>query len=114
MCPAGEPSPSQHSRNPEWPPPPYTRQNLTDCATAGRTLFLRLTIRCGTIRTIRIMPRGSDGLAAAELILSGRQFDAKEALDLGLVNRIVAGNELLKEAIALRRSSPKSHRSRSP
>jgi enoyl-CoA hydratase len=35
------------------------------------------------------------------LILSGRQFDAKEALDLGLVNRIVTGNELLKEAIAL-------------
>jgi enoyl-CoA hydratase len=35
------------------------------------------------------------------LILSGRQFDAKEALDLGLVNRIVTGSELLKEAIAL-------------
>jgi enoyl-CoA hydratase len=35
------------------------------------------------------------------LILSGRQFDAKEALDLGLVNRIVTGNKLLKEAIAL-------------
>src|SRR5262249_4175119 len=39
--------------------------------------------------------------AATELILSGRQFDAREALDLGLVNRIVTSRELLKQAMAL-------------
>src|SRR4029450_7789855 len=71
---------------------------------ADTAVFSKAEVNIGIIPTFggtQRLPRHVRRKAAAELILSGRQFDAKEALDLGLVNRIVTGNELLKEAIAL-------------
>jgi enoyl-CoA hydratase/carnithine racemase len=38
---------------------------------------------------------------AMELVLTGRRFDAAEALELGLVNRVVAGGRWLEEAMEL-------------
>jgi enoyl-CoA hydratase len=47
------------------------------------------------------LPRNIGRKAAIELILSGRTFDAAEAKDLGLVNRVVSAGTLLDEAVAL-------------
>lgn len=41
--------------------------------------------------------------AAMELLLTGRSFDAERALQLGLINRIVARDDLMKDARALAR-----------
>lgn len=71
---------------------------------ADTAVFSKAEVNIGIIPTFggtQRLPRHVGRKAAVELILSGRQFDAKEALDLGLVNRIVTGNKLLKEAIAL-------------
>lgn len=46
----------------------------------------------GTQRLPRKVPAG----VAMELLLSGRMIDADEALRIGLVNRVVAGDELLQ------------------
>jgi enoyl-CoA hydratase len=84
---------------------------------ADTAVFSKAEVNIGIIPTFggtQRLPRHVGRKAAVELILSGRQFDAKEALDLGLVNRIVTGNKLLKKRSRLRRSLPKSHRSRSP
>ena len=48
------------------------------------------------------MPRNVGRKAAIELILTGRTFDANEALRLGLINRTVPGSELLEASRALR------------
>ncbi|MDZ7859750.1 MAG: enoyl-CoA hydratase-related protein [Candidatus Krumholzibacteriota bacterium] len=47
----------------------------------------------GTQRLTRLLPRG----IAMELLLTGRVIGAKEALKLGLVNKIVKSDELEKE-----------------
>jgi len=51
----------------------------------------------GTTRLPRLIGKGR----AAELLLTGGQISAAEALQFGLVNRVVKGDELLKEAEAL-------------
>jgi enoyl-CoA hydratase/carnithine racemase len=71
---------------------------------ADTAVFSKAEVNIGIIPTFggtQRLPRHVGRKAAAELILSGRQFDAQEALNLGLINRIVTGNQLLKEAIAL-------------
>jgi enoyl-CoA hydratase len=71
---------------------------------ADTAVFSKAEINIGIIPTFggtQRLPRHVGRKAAVELILTGRRFDAKEAFELGLVNRIVAGNDLLKEAIAL-------------
>ena len=47
------------------------------------------------------LPRNIGRKAATELILTGRRFDAAEAARLGLVNRVLPGEELLDTAHAL-------------
>jgi enoyl-CoA hydratase len=47
------------------------------------------------------LPRNIGRKAAIELILSGRTFDAAEAKDLGLLNRVVSAGTLLDETVAL-------------
>jgi enoyl-CoA hydratase len=69
---------------------------------ADTAVFSKAEINIGIIPTFggtQRLPMGPK--AATELILTGRRFDAKEAFRLGLVNRIVAGSDLLKEAVAL-------------
>jgi enoyl-CoA hydratase len=49
------------------------------------------------------LPRNVGRKAAIELILSGRTFDAAEAAQLGLVNRVAPGASLLGAAITFAR-----------
>lgn len=53
----------------------------------------------GTQRLARLVGKGK----AMELILSGRVIDAKEAREIGLVNKAVPGENLLPEAEAMAR-----------
>ncbi len=53
----------------------------------------------GTQRLSRLIGKGK----AMELILSGKMIDAREAAEIGLVNKVVSPSELLKEAEALAR-----------
>jgi enoyl-CoA hydratase len=71
---------------------------------ADTAIFSKAEVNIGIIPTFggtQRLPRNVGRKAAIELILSGRQFDAKEALDLGLVNRIVPADNLLPTALAL-------------
>ena len=54
----------------------------------------------GTQRLARVIGKQR----AMELVLTGRRFDAAEARDLGLVNRVVAKDEWLSEALELGRA----------
>jgi enoyl-CoA hydratase/carnithine racemase len=47
------------------------------------------------------LPRNVGRKAAIELILTGRVFTSPEAARLGLINRVVADTDLLKEATTL-------------
>lgn len=47
------------------------------------------------------LPRNVGRKAAIELILTGRKFGAAEALELGLVNQVVPGEQVLATALAL-------------
>jgi enoyl-CoA hydratase/carnithine racemase len=72
--------------------------------TADTASFCKAEINIGIIPTFggtQRLPRNIGRKAAIELILSGRIFDAPEAARLGLVNRVVSGESLLDEAIAL-------------
>jgi len=51
----------------------------------------------GTTRLARIVGMGR----AAELLLTGRAMNAREALEIGLVSRVVAHDALMPEAMAL-------------
>jgi len=51
----------------------------------------------GTTRLPRLVGKGR----AAELLLTGRMITAEEALQMGLLNRVVAAEQLLQEAEAL-------------
>src|SRR5262249_159083 len=71
---------------------------------ADTAIFAKSEVNNGIIPTFggtQRLPRHVGRKAAIELILSGRQFDAREALDLGLVNRIVPADNLLQSALVL-------------
>jgi enoyl-CoA hydratase len=66
--------------------------------------FSKAEINIGILPTFggtQRLPRNIGRKAAIELILSGRTFDAAEAKDLGLVNRVISAVALLDEAVAL-------------
>jgi enoyl-CoA hydratase len=73
-------------------------------ALAGESaVFSKAEVNIGIIPTFggtQRLPRNVGRKAALELILSGRRFDATEALGLGLINRIVPDSALVKEAVA--------------
>ncbi|MEA2829736.1 MAG: enoyl-CoA hydratase [Bradyrhizobium sp.] len=71
---------------------------------ADTATFSKAEINIGIIPTFggtQRLPRNVGRKAALELILTGRTFDAMEAARLGLVNRVVAGADLLRAAIEL-------------
>ena len=74
-------------------------------ALADRTaVFSKAEINIGIIPTFggtQRLPRNVGRKAALELILTGRRFDAEEALRLGLVNRVVAADALPTAALVL-------------
>jgi enoyl-CoA hydratase len=66
--------------------------------------FSKAEINIGILPTFggtQRLPRNIGRKAAIELILSGRTFDAAEAKDLGLLNRVVSAGTLLDETVAL-------------
>ena len=71
---------------------------------ADTATFSEAEINIGIMPTFggtQRLPRNVGRKAATELILTGRIFDASEALRLGLVNRVVSPARLLDEALAL-------------
>lgn len=71
---------------------------------AETATFSKAEINIGIIPTFggtQRLPRNVGRKAAIELILTGRQFTAKEAASLCLINRVVAEANLLEEAMAL-------------
>jgi len=70
---------------------------------ADTATFSKAEINIGIIPTFggtQRLPRNVGRKAALELILSGRTFDAAEAVRLGLVNRVVPAADLLDAALA--------------
>lgn len=76
----------------------------THIALAAETAsFSKAEVNIGIIPTFggtQRLPRNVGRKPAIELILTGRVFGASEAARLGLVNRVVAGPEVLAEALA--------------
>ena len=71
---------------------------------ADSAVFSKAEINIGIIPTFggtQRLPRNVGRKAATELILTGRRFDAAEAVRLGLVNRVVPGEAVLAAALAL-------------
>lgn len=71
---------------------------------AEEASFSKAEINIGIIPTFggtQRLPRNVGRKAAIELILTGRIFNASEAARLGLINRVVPGVDLLREAVEL-------------
>ena len=71
---------------------------------ADTASFCKSEINIGIIPTFggtQRLPRNVGRKAATELILTGRTFGATEAARLGLINRVVAGADLVRAAIDL-------------
>jgi enoyl-CoA hydratase len=60
--------------------------------------FIRVGLSSCDVGTSYFLPRIVGPTIAAELMLTGRRFDATEAARLGVVNRVVAADELLASA----------------
>jgi enoyl-CoA hydratase/carnithine racemase len=71
---------------------------------ADSATFSKAEINIGIMPTFggtQRLPRNIGRKTAIELILTGRTFDAAEAVHLGLVNRVASAVSLLDEALAL-------------
>ncbi|MES2097034.1 MAG: enoyl-CoA hydratase/isomerase family protein [Pseudomonadota bacterium] len=71
----------------------------SETAKVGET-YIKLGLNPGNGGTY-FLPRLVGSGMAAEMALTGDLYDAQQALDMGLVNRIVAADVLVDEAIAL-------------
>lgn len=65
--------------------------------------FVRIGLSGGDCGSSWLLPRIVGLGRASELLLTGRMVDAAEALDLGIVNRVVPESDLLEEAIGIAR-----------
>lgn len=63
--------------------------------------FVRIGLSAGDLGTSWLMPRLVGQGAAAEIVYSGRIVEAEEAERLGLLNRVIAPQQLLDEALTL-------------
>ena len=63
--------------------------------------FIRVGLSSCDVGTSYLLPRIVGPTVAAELMLTGRRFSAAEAMRIGLLNRVVARDQLLAEAIDL-------------
>jgi enoyl-CoA hydratase len=70
------------------------------CSTEARfnAAFIRIGLSGGDVGTSWLLPRIVGLGIASELMLTGRQVHADEALKIGLANRVVAPDELLDAA----------------
>lgn len=66
---------------------------------AVREVALGLAADVGTLQ--RLPKRGGNSSLVRDVCLTGRNFSAQEALELGLVSRVVSGSDVLSEALAL-------------
>jgi enoyl-CoA hydratase/carnithine racemase len=76
------------------------------CIAAEGTVFALPEVQLGMIPAAggtQTLPRSAGPSTALELLLSGRRFDATEALDYRLLTRVVSPEELLPEAWRLAR-----------
>jgi enoyl-CoA hydratase len=62
--------------------------------------FIRIGLSACDIGTSWLLPRLVGAARAQELMLTGRLFDAAEALNMGLVTSVMAGDDLLEAAYA--------------
>lgn len=65
--------------------------------------FVRIGLSAGDLGTSWLMPRLAGQGRAAEIMFSGRLIEADEAERLGVLNRVVAADELLDAALAMAR-----------
>ena len=73
---------------------------------AAEAIFAMPEVQLGMIPAAggtQTLPRYTGQSAALELLLTGRRMEAKEALALGLLTRVVAESELMEEAWAIAR-----------
>ncbi len=63
--------------------------------------FIRVGLSSCDVGTSYLLPRIVGPTIAAELMLTGRRFSAAEAQQMGLLNRVVAREQLLEQAIDL-------------
>ena len=73
---------------------------------ADTAVFSKAEVNIGIIPTFggtQRLARNVGRKAATELILTGRTFEAAEAVQLGLINRVVAADDLLDAALSLAR-----------
>lgn len=63
--------------------------------------FVRVGLSSCDVGTSYLLPRIIGAARAAELMLTGRRFDAEEAFGMGLVARVVAQDALIDEATSL-------------
>ena len=74
---------------------------LASPAARFNAAFVRIGLSAGDVGVSWSLPRVVGLGNAAELMLTGRFYDAEEAARIGLVNRVVPAEELLDEAFAI-------------
>jgi enoyl-CoA hydratase/carnithine racemase len=65
--------------------------------------FIRIGLSAGDLGTSWLLPRLVGPARAAEIVYTGRFVEADEAVQIGLLNKVVEGDALLPEAIATAR-----------
>lgn len=74
---------------------------LADPTARFNAAFVRIGLSAGDVGVSWSLPRVIGMGHAAEMMLTGRFYDAQEAARIGLVNRVVEAEDLLDEAFAL-------------
>jgi enoyl-CoA hydratase/carnithine racemase len=77
---------------------------LAGPAASFSAAFIRLGLSAGDMGCSWYLPRIAGIGQAAEMMFTGKRMDAAEAARIGLVNRVVAQDQLLAEATAMARA----------